>query len=113
VCAAATMSYIDPSVSRRGKPSLLSRTVTYIQLMYYRYEVTFSPYVMSHGEKIVMNTIVVTLLSLLLLGIVSYLPQLLTRASLRLFWLYTGADDQLLVGSIPSTGREMGPEFGH
>ena len=65
--------------------------------MYYQYEVTFSAYVLTPGEKLILNTVVVLLISLLMLGIFSYLPQFILRVSERLFWLYYGVDDTLAV----------------
>jgi hypothetical protein len=40
--------------------------------MYYQYEVTFSLYVMTPGEKFVWNSIVVVFLTLLLVGAVIF-----------------------------------------
>lgn len=71
--------------------------------MYYQYEVTFSPYVMTPGEKFVLNTIVVVLLSLLALGMFFYLPRFLTRAASRLVWLYAGPSDGLRLVSMDNT----------
>jgi hypothetical protein len=65
--------------------------------MYYQYEVTFSPYVMTPGEKFVLNTIVVVFLTLLLVGTVSLLPRLVVRATVTLFKLYGGENDKLIV----------------
>jgi hypothetical protein len=56
--------------------------------MYYRYEVTFSTYVLTPGEKIVLNTIVFLLLGLLFAGLVSYLPPLVSRTVVKALWLY-------------------------
>jgi serine palmitoyltransferase small subunit len=67
--------------------------------MYYQYEVTFSPYVLTPGEKFVLNTIVVVLLTLLFVGMTTYLPKLVARAAVRLFWLYTGANDKITVNN--------------
>jgi hypothetical protein len=83
----------------RWKQSLFSTFMGKIELMYYQYEVTFSPYVLTPGEKLVLNTIVVVLLTLLFVGIVTYLPKLAVRAAVRLFCLCAGADDKLGVNS--------------
>ena len=59
--------------------------------MYYQYEVTFSPYVMTPAEKWILNTIVVSFLSVLFLVVVTYLPMLLAplaRAAIRVFSAY-------------------------
>lgn len=68
--------------------------------MYYRYEVTFSPYVMTSCEKLVMNIIVVALFSLLVLAGYSCLLPFLARASSMLFWLRTESDFQLPIGDV-------------
>jgi hypothetical protein len=73
--AAHKMSF-KPSPPNRRKQSPFSPLVRQSQLMYYQYEVTFSPHVLTPGEKFVLNTIVVVFLTLLLVGMVSYLPQL-------------------------------------
>jgi hypothetical protein len=96
-----------PSESRRGKPSFLSSIIGQLQLMHYRYEVNFSAYVLTSGEKFFLNTIVIALLTLLLVGIVSCLPQLLLRAAVRLFWLYNRCDDQLTVNNTTSAWEEV------
>lgn len=64
--------------------------------MHYRYEVTFSAYVLTPGEKFFLNTIVIALLTLLLVGIVSCLPQLLLRAAVRFSGYTIGAMTSLL-----------------
>ena len=84
--------------------------------MYYQYEVTFATYVMTSGEKFVLNTIVFVLFSLLTLGIVLYLPRFVTRAALRLVWLYTGPSDELRLVSVNNTTaiwKELGPVMGY
>lgn len=58
--------------------------------MHYQYEVTFGLYVLTPTEKLVLNTIVLSLLSLLLLAAWSYLPALAGRVLARFVWLYTG-----------------------
>ena len=87
----------SPPMRRRQSP--FSTLMGKIELAYYRYEVTFSPYVMTPGEKIVLNTIVVVLLSLLIIGIVTYLPKLLVRTAIKLVYYYAGANDKLSVSS--------------
>jgi hypothetical protein len=80
--------------------------------MYYQYEVTFSAYVMTPGEKFILNTIVLVLLSLLTLGTVFYLPRFVTRAASRLIWLYSGPADGLKLVSMDNTTlvwKELGP----
>ncbi|KAJ5611030.1 hypothetical protein N7510_007749 [Penicillium lagena] len=65
-------------IQRRGP---FRRAIDRVRLGYYRYEVTFGLYVMTPSEKLVTNTFVIVILTLLL----------------RLVWLLTG-----------HTGEEMG-----
>jgi hypothetical protein len=61
-----------------------------VRLEYYRYEVTFGLYVMTPSEKLVANTFVVVVLSLLLWALLLYFPSLLYHKLSRLVWLLTG-----------------------
>jgi hypothetical protein len=84
--------------------------MAHIHLMYYQYEVTFSPYVMTTAEKWVLNTIVVSFLALLALGIISYLPPLLTRVGSRVFWLYNSSSDELMLNITASMWNDLAHE---
>jgi hypothetical protein len=90
----------------RRRQSSFSTLMGKIELACYRYEVTFSPYVMTPGEKLVLNTIVVVLLSLLIIGIVTYLPKLLVRTAVKLVYFYAGANDKLSVNSTAAILHE-------
>ncbi|KAN0098209.1 hypothetical protein V8E51_013872 [Hyaloscypha variabilis] len=81
------------------KQSLFSTVMGKIELMYYQYEVTLSPYVMTPGEKLVLNTIVVVIFPLLFLGLATYLPKLVVGVAARLFRFYTVANDRLTVNT--------------
>ena len=61
---------------------------------YYRYEVTFGLYVMTSGEKVVVNALVIVFMSLLLWGLLQYFPSLLYRKVIGMLWLLTGHSDQ-------------------
>lgn len=65
-----------------------------VRLEYYRYEVTFGLYVMTPGEKLVANTFVIVVLSLLLWALLLYFPSLLYHKLSRLVWLLTGHSSQ-------------------
>jgi len=67
--------------------------------MYYQYEVTFSPRVMTPGEKFVLNTIVIVFQALFLVGMVSYLPNLVVRVAVRFLRLYGGLNHKLTVNN--------------
>ncbi|RMJ20714.1 hypothetical protein PHISP_08416 [Aspergillus sp. HF37] len=72
-----------------------------VRLEYYRYEVTFGLYVMTPAEKLVANTFVFVVLSLLFWALVLYFPALLYQKLSRLVWLLTG-----------HSGEEMGAVLG-
>ena len=113
------MAYHSRLSLRREKASFLDSILDPIRLMYYQYEVTFSTYVMTPSEKFVMNTVVLLFLSLLSIGVVTYLPQFLFRVCSRLLWLYKGADRdvKLDIGSGHGNGTaewiQMGSAIGH
>jgi hypothetical protein len=94
------VQYSSQSVQRRSKHSVLSSLVDQLRLMYYQYEVTFSPYVMTSGEKFIMNSIVVALFILLVLASYSYMLPFLVRASGMLFWPHTRSDSQSTIGDV-------------
>lgn len=66
------------------------RLVDCVRLEYYRYEVTFGLYVMTPSEKLVANTFLIVVMSLLLWALLLYFPQLLYQKLSRLVWLLTG-----------------------
>jgi hypothetical protein len=96
-----------PSSITSGKPSTLYKTPLQssiltkfwrkVQLWYYQYEVTFCPYLLTPVEKTILNTIVVLLISLLVFSIVTYLPPLFTTVFARLYWIYLGTNNSLMV----------------
>lgn len=55
------MSLKAQSRTRRDV-SLFARFINYLQLMYYQYEVTFSAYVLTPGEKTLLNSIALSYL---------------------------------------------------
>ncbi|CAL5873280.1 uncharacterized protein PFLUO_LOCUS7551 [Penicillium psychrofluorescens] len=68
----------------------IRRAIDRVRLEYYRYEVTFGLYVMTPGEKLVTNTFVIVILTLLLWALLLYFPPLLYQKLGRLVWLLTG-----------------------
>ncbi|GCB27502.1 hypothetical protein AAWM_10387 [Aspergillus awamori] len=75
---------------KQPRRNILQRSVDRIRLEYYRYEVTFGLYVMTPGEKLVANTFVMVVLSLLFWALLVYFPALLYQKLSRLVWLLTG-----------------------
>lgn len=91
------MSFGSPPWQRWKQNSLLASTLNQIQLVYYRYEVTSPAYVLTPMEKIVFNFII-TMISLLLLGAISYLPPLVIRVAMGII-LSTRNDDYVNFGN--------------
>jgi hypothetical protein len=79
-----------------SKPSpFAGHLIKRARLAYYQYEVTLPLYVMTPGERLVFNTFMAMVLSLLTLGTIIYLPSLIVRASHRMIWLYDGVDHKV------------------
>jgi hypothetical protein len=85
----------------KGRRNILHRATDRVRLEYYRYEVTFGLYVMTPGEKLVANSFVFVVLSLLFWALLVYFPALLYQKLSRLVWLLTG-----------QSGEEVGAAFG-
>ena len=60
--------YTPPARSRRPRISIPAKLSNYLQVRYYQYEVTFGLYVMTRTEKIILNTILFTILAGILYG---------------------------------------------
>lgn len=101
-CSVATVS--DPRLKQRR--NILQRFADRVRLEYYRYEVTYGIYPMTPGEKLVANTFVIVVLSLLLWASLFYFPSLLYRKLSRLIWLLTGhsGDEMSAVWSFFESG---------
>lgn len=86
----SSMNTSPPSATRNQSRNPFQRLVDRVRLEYYRYEVTFGLYVMTPSEKLVANTFVIVVMSLLLWALLLYFPQLLYQKLTRLVWLLTG-----------------------
>jgi len=93
----------SPKLSNDAHSFTFSGLNKQIQLIYYQYEVTFSAYVLTPLEKVVLNSIVLVLLSIFLFGTTFYLPRFLSRVVSRLVWLYTGPPPGLRLVSTDNT----------
>ncbi|KAE8131602.1 hypothetical protein BDV38DRAFT_263973 [Aspergillus pseudotamarii] len=82
-----SVSYLMMKNPRRNA---IQRFADRVRLEYYRYEVTFGLYVMTPGEKLVANSFVIVVLSLLFWALLLYFPTLLYQKLTRLVWLLTG-----------------------
>lgn len=60
--------YTPPARSRRPRISIPAKLSNYLQVRYYQYEVTFGLYMMTRTEKIILNTILFTILVGILYG---------------------------------------------
>jgi len=79
--------------------------------MYYRYEVTLSAYVLTPGEKLILNAIVVFIFSLLSLATIAYLLPLIARVSEIFFWLYSGMNDDPMGNNATSIWAKLEPRY--
>ncbi|KAI9039610.1 serine palmitoyltransferase small subunit family protein [Aspergillus affinis] len=90
----STMSSVKTSAShlasKSSRRNILQRCLDRVCLEYYRYEVTFGLYVMTPAEKLVANTFVMVVFSLLFWALLLYFPSLLYQKLSRLVWLLTG-----------------------
>ncbi|GAB1201278.1 hypothetical protein APSETT444_010668 [Aspergillus pseudonomiae] len=83
-------SSISHMMMKSPRRNVIQRFADRIRLEYYRYEVTFGLYVMTPGEKLVANSFVMVVLSLLFWALLLYFPTLLYQKLTRLVWLLTG-----------------------
>lgn len=81
----------SPASRLRSRISVPEKVRNYFHLKYYQYEVTLGLYVMDPMEKLVVNTIVFTILSLLLYGVIFGLKPLLIRTICRMIWCMSGS----------------------
>lgn len=84
----------------KRRPNALQRVIDRVGLEYYRYEVTYGVYTMTPGEKIVANTFVTVVLSLLLWTLLFYCPALLYHKLGHLEWLLTGQSGAQIRGAV-------------
>jgi hypothetical protein len=80
-----------------------------VRLEYYRYEVTFGLYVMTPSEKLVTNTFVIVILTLLLWALLLYFPSLLYQKLGRLVWLLTGHSGEEVGAVLDILGKYGDP----
>ncbi|KAI7462694.1 hypothetical protein KC351_g16207 [Hortaea werneckii] len=95
-------TYNPASFPRRPAPkdsNLFTETRYQLQLAYYRYEINSALYVMSPGEKLAYNMIVLSLLALLLTSVYYYFPNTLRLGVHRLGYYITGTSSQKFAAS--------------
>lgn len=85
-----TVAKASAASDLRSRIVIPSKVSNYFRLRYYQYEVTFGLYVMTPIEKLVLNTIVLTVFTALFCGALFGLQPLLVRSLCRLAWYVTG-----------------------
>ncbi|KAJ5811557.1 hypothetical protein N7474_007858 [Penicillium riverlandense] len=91
------------------RPGPIRRAIDRVRLEYYRYEVTFGLYVMTPSEKLVTNTFVIVVLTLLLWALLLYFPSLLYQKLSRLVWLLTGTSGEEVGAAWEILGKYGNP----
>ncbi|CAK4030736.1 hypothetical protein FE78DRAFT_32607 [Lecanosticta acicola] len=111
-------TYNPPPFPRRPKnANLLTETRYQFQLAYYRYEINTALYVMSPGEKLAYNIVVMSLLALLFSAVYYYLPKTTITGLQRLAYYITGSHrmhrlDVASAGVMQSSGAEAMASLG-
>lgn len=89
-------TYTPAAYPRRPKQNTFFSEASYqVKLAYYRYELNTGQYVMSPGEKIAYNLIVMLLLGLLFSAVYFYLPRTTIIGLQRLAYYFTGSHHRL------------------
>ncbi|KXL44503.1 hypothetical protein M433DRAFT_4982 [Acidomyces richmondensis BFW] len=92
-------TYNPPAFPRRpNRSNFLSETRYQLQLAYYRYEINTSLYVMSPGEKVAYNLMILSLLVMLATSVYFYFPATVRAGVQRLGYYFTGRIQQHKVG---------------
>lgn len=85
---------LDARLNRARNQTPAQAILRRLQLVKYRYEVTFGLYVMTAGEKILLNIIVVLCLALMALTLFVYLPHVVARIAKRFSFYYWGSPEK-------------------
>jgi hypothetical protein len=83
--------YTPPARSRRPRISIPAKLSNYLQVRYYQYEVTFGLYMMTLGEKVILNTILFTILAGILYGFYIGLERFVIDTVCNLVYCITGS----------------------
>lgn len=86
--------------------SIVDRASRDIHEFYYRYSVTFGLYVLTPMERLITNSIVMLLFSLLIYTIYVYLPSFAARSAERVLWYLTG-DTSIHERLFAATANEL------
>ena len=90
---AAIQLLASSSSSHLHKPrvSMPAKVSNYLRLRYYQYEVTFGLYMMTPGEKLVFNTIILSALAALLYALSWGLRPFIINSLCRIIYYITGS----------------------
>jgi hypothetical protein len=83
--------YTPPAQSRRPRISIPAKLSNYLQVRYYQYEVTFGLYMMTPTEKIILNTILFTILAGILYAFYIGLERFVIDTVCKLVYYITGS----------------------
>lgn len=76
---------------RKPRVSVPAKLSNYLRLRYYQYEVTFGLYIMTAGEKLLFNTVIVTAFVALLYALFWGFQPFITNAFCRVLYYITGS----------------------
>lgn len=94
------MQALSPSPAprmRKPRVSVPTKLSNYIRVRYYQYEVTFGLYMLTPSEKVVLNTIILTILSAILYALYWGLEPFITQLVCRVVYY--------IMGSVVDTGE--------
>ncbi|PGH00691.1 hypothetical protein GX51_05677 [Blastomyces parvus] len=77
-------------MSQTSSPSIITSFIRWLRLKNYQYEVTISLYMLTPIEKLVFNTLLLLITSMLLTAAYVYLPDHLTTISKRIWYYWAG-----------------------
>jgi hypothetical protein len=108
----AMATYNPPAFPRRPKTSnILTETRYQLQLAYYRYEINTALYVMSPGEKLAYNLILLSLLLMFVTSVYYYFPRTVQLGLQRLGYYITGShmkvDVSMHMKDVSGVGRVL------
>ncbi|EAU32415.1 conserved hypothetical protein [Aspergillus terreus NIH2624] len=91
---------------------IATKLVRWIRLKIYQYEVTFAVYMLTPTEKFIFNTLLLTLIAMILTGIYVYLPDHIRAIYSHLYYYWVGERPFISsnLSSISSVFRETGTD---
>ncbi|PYH94237.1 hypothetical protein BO71DRAFT_231951 [Aspergillus ellipticus CBS 707.79] len=91
---------------------IVTSLVRWIRLKIYQYEVTFAVYMLTPTEKFIFNSLLLTLLSMIVTGIYVYLPDHIRVIYSHLYYYWVGERPFISTSlpSISSVFRESGTQ---